>query len=179
MHESIRRSATCACLGITMLAAAPAQAQNWSFDAREVALGGVGSTSNVAYDMVSEQKSYRAIVLPFGLFQVIPNFPKMNPTSDEFDLARAIEYSVSPIHYIVGRDTSESGGQFLNDLRNGELSRDLNDLWRLHASDEHLRRGPGVAELGRNAQIPGKRQCVSRGLHRRRPLPLDADVGHA
>ena len=29
-------------------------------------------------------------------------------------------------HYILGRDTSERGGEFLNDLRNGELSRDLN-----------------------------------------------------
>jgi hypothetical protein len=76
--------------------------------------------------MVDEQKPYRAIVLPFGLFQVLPNWPKMDPTSDEFDLARTIEYSASPIHYIVGRDTSESGGEFLNDLRNGELNRDLN-----------------------------------------------------
>jgi hypothetical protein len=77
--------------------------------------------------MVNEQKPYKALVLPFGLFQVIPNFPKMDPTSDEFDLARTIEYAASPLHYIVGRDTSDSGGAFLNDLRNGELSRDLND----------------------------------------------------
>ena len=32
--------------------------------------------------MVDEQRPYRAIVLPFGLFQVIPNLPKLNPTSD-------------------------------------------------------------------------------------------------
>lgn len=126
MRLVLRRAAGCACLGMFVLWAAPAQGQNWSFDAREVALGGVGSTSNVAFDMVSEEKPYRAIVLPFGLFQVIPNWSTMDPTSDDFDLARTIEYSASPIHYIVGRDTSDSGGAFLNDLRNGELSRDLN-----------------------------------------------------
>src|SRR5215210_1815711 len=98
MGASFRQAAGCLCLGVFVLSAAPAQAQNWSFDAREVALGGVGSTSNVAFDMVSEQQPYRAIVLPFGLFQVLPNWPKMNPTSDEFDLARTIEYSASPIH---------------------------------------------------------------------------------
>ena len=58
-----------------------------------IGLGGVGSTSNVAVDMVDEQRPYRAIVLPFGLLQVIPNLPKLDPTSDEFDLVRAIEYT--------------------------------------------------------------------------------------
>src|SRR5687768_2551890 len=79
----------------------PAFAQNWSFDARTIALGGVGSTSNVAVDMVDEQRPYRSIVLPFGLLQVLPNLPKVDPTKDDFDLVRAIEYTASPIHYIV------------------------------------------------------------------------------
>jgi hypothetical protein len=90
-------------------------------------MGGVGSTSNVAVDMVDEQRPYRAIVLPFGLLQVLPNLPKLNPTSDEFDLVRAIEYSISPIHYIIGRDDTDTASAFVTDLRNGELSRDLND----------------------------------------------------
>jgi hypothetical protein len=77
--------------------------------------------------MVDEQRPYRAIVLPFGLFQVLPNMPKLDPTSDEFDLIRTIEYTVSPIHFIIGRDESDSGTEFVNDLRNGTLSRDLND----------------------------------------------------
>jgi hypothetical protein len=41
-----------------------ASAQNWSFDARNVGLGGVGSTSNVAVDMIDEQRPYRPLVLP-------------------------------------------------------------------------------------------------------------------
>lgn len=103
-----------------------ATAQNWSFDARNIGLGGVGSTSNVAVDMVDEQRPYRAIVAPFGLIQVLPNWPKLNPTSDEFDLVRTIEYSASPIHWVVGRDDTDTASAFITDLRNGELQRDLN-----------------------------------------------------
>ena len=125
MRFRICRTVLFVCLQIALLTS-PVLAQNWSFDARTVGLGGVGSTSNVAVDMVDEQRPYRAIVLPFGLMQVLPNFPKLDPTSDEFDLVRAIEYTVSPIHYIIGRDDSDTGSLFITDLRNGTLNRDLN-----------------------------------------------------
>ena len=110
-----------------LLISAPALAQNWSFDARRIGIGGVGSTANVALSIVDEQRPYKAIVLPFGLAQILPNLPKLDPTKDEFDLVRAIEYSASPIHFIVGRDDTRSASAFVNDLRNGTLSRDLND----------------------------------------------------
>jgi hypothetical protein len=110
----------------TLLCSTPAFAQNWSFDARAVGLGGAGSTSNVGADMVDEQRPYRAIVLPFGLFQILPNLPKVDPTKDDFDFVRAVEYAISPIHYVVGRETTDSGHRFMTDLRNGTLSRDLN-----------------------------------------------------
>ena len=109
MSVSLRRNVVSVCLLVASLLPAQARAQNWSFDARAVGLGGVGSTSNVAADMVDEQRPYRAIVLPFGLLQVIPNLPKLDPTKDEFDLVRAIEYSASPIHFIIGRDDTETG----------------------------------------------------------------------
>ena len=117
-----------ACFLTSLLTLAPvsALAQNWSFDARRIGLGGVGSTSNVALEIVDEQRPYKAIVLPFGLFQVLPNLPKLDPTKDEFDLVRAIEYAASPIHFIVGRDDTNSASAFVTDLRNGTLSRDLN-----------------------------------------------------
>jgi len=113
-------------LPVAILLSQPAFAQNWSFDARNIGLGGVGSTGNIGADMIDEQRPYRAIVLPFGLLQVLPNLPKVDPTKDDFDLARAIEYIASPIHYIIGRDDTESGQLFFTDLRNGALSRDLN-----------------------------------------------------
>ena len=48
-----------------------------------------------------------------------PNLPKLDPTSDDFDLVRTIEYSASPIHYIVGRDDTSTASAFITDLRNG------------------------------------------------------------
>jgi len=124
MKTYVQAGAVVACV----LTAGPALAQNWSFDARNIGLGGVGSTSNIAVDMVDEQRPYRPIVLPFGLlFQVLPNLPKLDPTSDDFDLVRTIEYSASPLHYIVGRDDTSTASAFITDLRNGTLNRDLNE----------------------------------------------------
>ncbi len=164
---------------VSVLTAGPALAQNWSFDARNVGMGGVGSTSNVAVDMVDEQRPYRPLVLPFGLlFQVLPNLPKLDPTSDDFDLVRTIEYSASPIHYIVGRDSTSTASAFITDLRNGTLSRDLNDVPRLLAGDEHRRRRARVAKLGPHVQDQEERRgAVSGDLCRRRTLFLDEDVG--
>lgn len=126
MKRLVHRALYCAVAAA--LSAAPARAQNWSFDARNIGLGGIGASSNIAFDMVDEQRPYRPLVLPFGLlFQVLPNLPTFNPTQDDFDLIRAIEYSASPIHFIVGRDATSTASAFVNDLRNGTLSRDLND----------------------------------------------------
>ena len=74
------------CFCAAVLVSPPAGAQNWSFDARNVGLGGIGSTSNIALDMVDDERPFRAIVLPFGLFQILPNLPTFDPTSDDFDL---------------------------------------------------------------------------------------------
>jgi hypothetical protein len=125
MKLPIRGTVVVLCLYAILLIASPASAQNWSFDARNIGMGGVGSTSNVAVDMIDEQRPYRALVLPFGLFQVLPNLPKLDPTKDDFDLVRAIEYAASPIHYIIGRDDTSTASAFITDLRNGELNRDL------------------------------------------------------
>jgi hypothetical protein len=60
--------------------AAPVSAQNWSFDAREIALGGAGNGGDIAAAMIDEERAYRAIVLPFGLLQVVPNWHVFNPS---------------------------------------------------------------------------------------------------
>ena len=61
-------------LFVCSLAAGQASAQNWSFDARKVALGSPGSGENLASQMIEEESDYRAVVLPFGLFQVFLDF---------------------------------------------------------------------------------------------------------
>jgi hypothetical protein len=110
--------------------AAPAFAQNWSFDARRIALGGIGTTENVASRTVQEERGYRAIVLPFGLLQILPDMDVFNPTGDAFNPVCAIEHASSPLHYTIGRkpcNRSQPGPAFVNDIVNGRLSRDLND----------------------------------------------------
>ena len=58
----------------SLLIAVPAAAQNWSTDARRIALGGVGDARNPALELVEEQRGYGTIILPFGLFQVLQDF---------------------------------------------------------------------------------------------------------
>src|SRR4029450_12951663 len=72
MSISFRRNAVAVCLFAAGLLPAQARAQNWSFDARAVGLGGVGSTSNVAADMVDEQRPSRAAGRPAGWLQPCP-----------------------------------------------------------------------------------------------------------
>ena len=103
-------------------------AQNWSFDARKVALGSPGSGENLASRAIDEERDYRALVLPFGLIQLFRDFRSLNPENDEFDLVHAIEYGASPLHYTKGRNSGDSrADDFIVDVGNGELSRDLND----------------------------------------------------
>ena len=111
---------------VCALSAGQASAQNWSFDARKVALGSPGGGENLASTMIDEERQYRSIVLPFGLIQVFRDFSKLNPSNDQFDLIRTMEYSASPLHYTLGRDTTNSGQDFVVDIRNAQLSRDLN-----------------------------------------------------
>jgi hypothetical protein len=108
-----------------LTAASSASAQNWSFDAREIGLGGIGGSGNLAAKMIDDEREYRSIVLPFGLFQVLRDMSVFDPTSDLFDPIRSVEYAASPLHYVVGRGTTNSGSAFVTDIRNGRLSRDL------------------------------------------------------
>jgi hypothetical protein len=107
------------------LCAGQASAQNWSFDARKVALGSPGGAENLASKMIDDERDYRAIVLPFGLIQVFRDFNKLNPANDQFDVVRTMEYSAAPLHYTLGRDTTNSGQDFVVDIRDAHLNRDL------------------------------------------------------
>jgi hypothetical protein len=115
-------------LVLSLACASRAHAQNWSFDARKVGLGSPPGGENVASRMIEDEREYRSLVLPFGLIQVFRDFDRLNPSNEGFDLVRSIEYMAAPIHYTIGRDRSESmAGDFIVDLGNGELVRDLND----------------------------------------------------
>ena len=103
-----------------------AAAQNYSGDARKIGLGGGGDGDNITSQMVGQNRSYRAIVLPFGVIQALRNLDRFNPENDDFDPVFAMEYAASPLHYTFNREPSGSSATFINDLVNGKLSRDLN-----------------------------------------------------
>jgi hypothetical protein len=104
----------------------PASAQNWSGDARHIAMGGAGTGENLASRSVEQNEDYRSIVIPLGLFQVFKNMDVFDPDSDQFSLVRILEYAASPLHYTFNRDQVSNGPDFFNDIRNATLSRDLN-----------------------------------------------------
>lgn len=100
-------------------------AQNYTFDARNIALGGVGDTRNVAAETIDEFRPYGSILMPLGAVQLIQDFNRLNPGSEEFDLADAFEYAASPFHYVVGRGSGDDGRAFIDDLTNASLNNDL------------------------------------------------------
>lgn len=103
----------------------PARAQNWSGDARKIAMGGVGASENLASKSIERDDHYRTIVIPFGLFQILRDTDIFDPSSDKFDIVRSFEYAAAPLHYQFNRDDAV-GIQFISDFRNAEVSRDLN-----------------------------------------------------
>jgi hypothetical protein len=104
---------------------AAALAQNYTFDARKIALGGVGDSRNIAADLIDETRPYGSILLPLGAIQLIQDFDRLNPGGEQFDLADAFEYAASPLHYVVGRGSGDGGRAFMDDLTNASLNRDL------------------------------------------------------
>lgn len=148
-------------LFVCSLVAGEASAQNWSFDARKVALGSPGTGENLASHMIEEESAYRAIVLPFGLFQVFHDFDKLNPTKDDFDVVRTMEYAASPLHYTFGRDSATAGqsngasglNNFVTDIRNAQLSRDLNRYRGMAPANQPRAEGLASPSWGKTIKV--------------------------
>jgi len=127
MTHTVRRLWLSICvIAVCVALSRRADAQNWSFDARLIALGNVAGSGNLAYDLIDRERPYTVIPLPFGLVQILKDFDVYNPNSPKFDPIRVVEYAASPLHYIIGRDNDKSAeALFVSDLRNATLSRDL------------------------------------------------------
>ena len=129
--------------------AAAASAQDWSFDARDIAMGGVGTTGNLATKMIAEQRDYTSIVLPFGLIQVFKDMNIYNPDSKNFDPVRALEYVASPMHYALDRGTTNNAQElFVSDLRNATISRDLSRYKGFVPANDVLAEGLAAPNFG-------------------------------
>jgi hypothetical protein len=75
--------------------------------------------------MIADERHDRFIVLPFGLIQLFRDFSKLNPSSNEFDLFRTLDYAAAPLHYTFGRGADNAGHEFIVDVRAAQLNRDL------------------------------------------------------
>ncbi len=110
--------------------AGTASAQNYSTDARKIAMGGNGGDSaNIAAGMVEKGSPYTAIVIPLGLIQIFQDgTDRFNPSKKSaFDPVRAVEDIANPLHYTFGRGTTTStGGQtFVTDIRAAKVNTNL------------------------------------------------------
>jgi hypothetical protein len=105
----------------------PAFAQNWMTDARRIGMGGVAGSENLASRMIeSPDGAHSTIVIPLGLFQVLNNLDIYDPDSEDFDPIRAVENAAAPLHYTFNRNGTGTGTEFINDLLDGRLNRDIN-----------------------------------------------------
>ena len=106
--------------------ASSASAQNYSFDARRIALGGVGGTPNLASKLVERQRRYKSILIPVGLVKVLTNLRVFYPNREDFDFSRAVEFAYSPLHHVFGRSEDITGRTFFRDIVQAQLDPDLN-----------------------------------------------------
>jgi len=127
-HSYSRGSSRVAFLTVLLLVwtASPASAQNYSFDARRIALGGVGGTPNLASKLVERQRRYKSILIPVGLVKVLSNVRVFFPNREDFDFSRAVEYSSSPFHFTFGRREDQTVRSFFRDIVLAQLEPDLN-----------------------------------------------------
>ena len=175
--RGLRVAAATTVLGLAIPTIAPAQ--HWTFDARRIALGGVGS-GNLASELVAERRGYGTLVLPFGLLQSLGSLDLYrslgDPADSDFDPVRAGELLASPVHYALERP--DSGLQpFVWDLANlgnlagpGGLSDD--DLRRVLGAhrdvllpERVLWEGMAAPNWGRTVVVAGERDDAFQGFY--------------
>jgi hypothetical protein len=113
--------------------------QSYHGDARKIAMGGSGYAENVSTSMIEEERSYRSIVIPLGLIQMARDIDRFDPNDKaKFDPVLVLEYAANPLHLTFGRDQEGPRGQFIQDMINGDLSRNLNDYHGINFTN-HLK----------------------------------------
>ncbi len=157
----------CLALVVSLVPVSSAVAQNWSFDARTIALGNVSGGDNLASRMVDDQRSYKSIVIPLGLLQVLSNLDVFKPESDEFDIVRTIEYAASPINLQFGRQNNESitGRNLFTDFRNATVSLDLADYRGYKLVNQPIAEGLASPSWGATIRVRGERGGPFQGVY--------------
>jgi hypothetical protein len=119
---------------------------------------GGSAKANIATSMAPPATPSAVIPVPLGLFQVLDNFDRFNPSSDQFDPARAIESASNPLHYTFGRNSGthdEAQARFMRDLVNVQVNRDLSVYQGFHLPDTIA--GEGLASPAYGGTIKFKK----------------------
>ena len=129
----------CLLLAVVVIASSGLYAQNYSWDARRIGMGGETGmgNDNLAADMVPSDRNYTSIVLPFGLIQVLTNLQVFDPNDPGFDALRAIDYIGNPFHYSFNRSKRAGNVDFIKNIVDSGFNRDLN-VYRGFTPPEHL-----------------------------------------
>jgi hypothetical protein len=115
---------------IFLTACGIASAQGYNGDARKIALGGSGSVDNLAAKMIEDEREYSSIIIPLGLFQLIAEHDRFNPSNKaKFDPILGLEYAANPLYLVIGRNSGGVGTKLVSDIINGRLPNylDLNN----------------------------------------------------
>ena len=115
-----------AAAALVLAAVSPAFAQNYSFDARRIALGGAGGTPNVASKLVERQRRYKSVLIPVGLVKMLSDVRVFYPNREDFDFSRVVEFSSSPLHFVFGRKEDITARSFFRDVLHARLNSDPN-----------------------------------------------------
>jgi hypothetical protein len=104
-----------------------ASAQGIAMDARLVAMGSGGNSSNIALKMVPPPTRAELVIpIPLGLIQVFSGgLDKFKPGTEGFDPLLAAETGGNPLHYRFGADTDSTRRSFVSDLVNGTVDPNL------------------------------------------------------
>src|SRR5262249_11594891 len=146
--------------------AVPVSAQNFTSDARLVAMGGVGGHPNDAMRFAGDTRSYRSIALPIGLFQVLKNTKVFDPSQkQDFNPLRAIQLLSSPLHYTFDLGENTPGELLVHDLVNGTLNRDLNAYRGFAPKPDFHSQGLVSPTFGKTFRVTGDNEGPHQGFY--------------
>jgi hypothetical protein len=143
-----------------------ASAQSFNGDARKIAMGGTGYSENIASRMIEDQRPYTAIALPLGLIQIAQDRDRLDPRNkDIFDPVLVMEYAANPIHYTFGRDPGGARGRLVNNLINGNMSRDLNSYRGIELSTNLKSEGLSSPSWGKTFKFRRSQEGAFQGFY--------------
>jgi len=131
----------------------PLHAQGYMFDARRIALGGVGSSENAALKMARRERGYRSLTIPLGTLQIFGDLGVFNPDNDRFDPVLAAEYAANPIHFVFGRKHASGFNRFVGDIVNARVNRDLNTYRQFTLEPKLIAEGLGNPSWGKTFAV--------------------------